>query len=59
MFRKSFWDRRWPAIVAGIFLVLLTYPAFEPDYGTGLDASYVWGLNWLFDHDYNTLIRLI
>lgn len=51
--------KRWAAICIGVLLVLLTYPAFEPDYGVGLDASYLWGLNWLFDHDYNTLISLI
>jgi hypothetical protein len=32
---------------------------FEPDFGVGLDSSYVWGFNYLFDHDYNTLINLI
>lgn len=52
-------NKRWPATLVGILLVMLTYPAFEPDYGAGLDASYVWGLNWLFDHDYNTLTNLI
>lgn len=56
---KKILAKRWPAICIGILLVLLTYPAFEPDYGAGLDASYLWGLNWLFDHDYSTLINLI
>jgi len=47
---------RW-VIVAVIFL--FTFPAFYADYGTGLDPSYVWGLNWLFVNDYNTLTQLI
>ena len=46
-------------VAAALLLVLLTYPAFEPDYGTGLDSSYVWGLNYLFDNDYATLTSLV
>lgn len=38
---------------------ILTFPAISPDYGTGLDGSYKWGLNWLFAHDYVALTRLI
>lgn len=58
--------RPWLSSVTGGFtlllallLVLLTYPAFEPDYGVGLDSSYVWGFNYLFDNDYSTLTSLI
>ncbi len=50
---------RWLQAVATLLLVALTYPLFEPDYGTGLDSSYVWGLNYLFDSDYTTLTHLI
>lgn len=32
---------------------------FEPDFGVGLDSSYIWGFNYLFDHDYSTLTKLI
>lgn len=46
-------------IVSAVLLFVLTYPMIEPDYGCGLDSSYVWGFNWLFDHDYDTLTRLI
>lgn len=49
----------WLQVLATILLVLLTYPVLEPDYGTGLDSSYVWGLNFLFDNDYTTLTHLI
>lgn len=45
--------------IVAIVLLVLTYPMFEPDYSNGLDASYIWGFNWLFDNDYNTLTRLI
>lgn len=51
--------QRWMNVLISTLLVLLTYPSFEPDFGLGLDSSYVWGLNWLFEHDYNTLISLI
>jgi hypothetical protein len=40
-------------------IFLFTFPAFIPDYGIGLDTSYIWGLNWLFANDYDTLIRLL
>lgn len=49
---------RWLTAVLAFLLVLLTYPAFEPDFGVGLDSSYVWGLNYLFDNDYPTLTSL-
>ena len=49
----------WLQAAVTLFLVALTYPLFEPDYGTGLDSSYVWGLNYLFDSDYTTLTHLI
>ena len=42
-------------IIFAIFIYLLTFPAIEPDLAPGLDASYVWGLNWLFANDYSTL----
>jgi len=40
-------------------IVFITYPLYTPDFGIGLDDSYVWGLNWLFCNDYQTLLRLI
>ena len=46
---------KW-AVIGLIFVI--TFPYFEPTYAIGLDASYVWGLNWLFVHDYQTLIQL-
>ena len=49
----------WLDIVMSVALVLLTFPMFEPDFEVGLDSSYVWGFNWLFDHDYSTLTHLI
>lgn len=40
-------------------ILLFTFPPVSPDYGPGLDTSYLWGLNWLFVHDYETLVNLI
>lgn len=51
--------KRWILAVLAILLVFLTYPMFEPDYSVGLDPSYVWGFNWLFSYDYETLTGLI
>jgi len=42
-----------------IIIFLFTFQKFEPLFGTGLDKSYIWALNWLFVHDYNTLVNLI
>ena len=50
---------KWFGVLLAVVMVVLTYPSFEPDYSVGIDASYVWGLNWLFDHDYSTLTRLV
>jgi hypothetical protein len=44
-------------IVTGLIFVV-TFPFFQHTYTIGLDASYVWGLNWLFVNDYKTLIQL-
>ena len=44
-------------VVIGL-IFLITFPYFEPDYDIGLDPSYVWAFNWLFAHDYHTLIQL-
>jgi hypothetical protein len=46
---------RW--MVIGLIFVI-TFPFFQPTYSIGLDPSYIWGLNWLFVHDYQTLIQL-
>lgn len=50
---------RWLMAALAFLLVVLTYPAFEPDFGVGLDSSYVWGFNYLFDNDYQTLTQLV
>lgn len=49
-------------IVNGLFLLIVfifSFPVFAPEYGSGLDASYIWGLNWLFANDYDTLCHVI
>ena len=46
---------KWLLIV---LVFLFTFPFFQPDYGIGLDASYIWGLNWLFANDYQSLKQL-
>ena len=47
---------RWGIIIV---IFLFTFPLYFVDYDIGLDASYIWGLNWLFVHDYETLKNLI
>lgn len=42
-----------------IVIFMFTCQPFSPDFAPGLDASYMWGLNWLFAHDYGTLRQLI
>lgn len=46
-------------VLVSLIIFLFTFPSYEPDYGIGLDPSYVWGLNWLFANDYETLKQLI
>lgn len=48
-----------PLFVITAAILLFTFPVIFPDYGPGIDPSYQWGLNWLFVHDYQTLIRLV
>lgn len=53
---------RYPVVgkvVLALFIYVFTFPAFEPDLAPGLDASYVWGLNWLFANNYSLLSQLI
>ena len=47
------------ALFSGFIIFLVTFPKFVPDYGTGLDPSYVWALNYLFVYDYDALVNLI
>jgi hypothetical protein len=44
-------------VIAAIFL--FTFPRLEPDFGAGLDTSYVWALNHLFANNYDKLVELI
>ena len=55
---KNFSNILWMTIIMMV-IFLFTFPNASPDYGHGLDPSYIWGLNWLFVHDYNTLTQLI
>lgn len=46
-------------LLATSIIFALTCQEFSPDFAPGLDASYMWGLNWLFVHDYGTLQQLV
>jgi hypothetical protein len=46
-------------ILATFIIYILTFPHFEPDYSIGLDTSYVWALNYLFNNDYQALIKIV
>ncbi len=41
-----------------LIIYLLTFPRFEPLYGTGLDPSYIWAFNFLIQNDYSILTSL-
>ena len=45
--------------VAAIVIFLLTFPKFSPFFEPGLDHSYIWALNWLFQNDYSQLTDLV
>lgn len=36
-------------------ILVFTFPKYEPDYGVGLDTSYMWALNHLFIKNYDFL----
>ncbi|MBN1991025.1 MAG: hypothetical protein JW783_16610 [Bacteroidales bacterium] len=46
-------------LFALLVIYIITFPVFEPDYSIGLDASYFWALNFLFDSNYSVLKGLI
>jgi len=48
--------KRWTTIT---IIFLFTFPVYYGYYDTGLDPSYLWGLNWLFVNDYQMLTELI
>jgi hypothetical protein len=41
-----------------IIIFIFTFEKISPEYGLGPDSSYMWAFNWLFAHDYDTLIKL-
>lgn len=45
-------------LIISILVFIFTFPILELDYATGLDNSYLWGLNMLFAQDYNALLQL-
>ena len=42
-----------------LIIVLLTFPNFQSNYDTGIDGSYIWAFNYLFNSDYNALLKTI
>jgi hypothetical protein len=46
-------------ILISSIIFLFTFPRLEPDFGPGLDSSYVWAFNHLFANDYGKLTDLI
>ncbi|MEJ2593543.1 MAG: hypothetical protein P8100_00085 [bacterium] len=44
--------------ILAMIIYLLTFPRFEPLYGTGLDPSYIWAFNFLIQNDYSILTGL-
>ncbi len=45
-------------LIVSVIIFLVTFPYFEPVYGTGLDPSYVWAFNYLINHDFSILTGL-
>ena len=46
-------------ILCIIAIFVFTFKNPDPDYGVGLDASYVWGYNMLFAENYNALLDFV
>lgn len=47
------------SIIAAILIYMLTFPSLEPDYSIGLDSSYAWAFNYLFNNNYHILKGII
>jgi hypothetical protein len=46
------------ALIA-LIIFIITFPVFEPDYVIGLDSSYFWAFNYLFNHDFESLKTIV
>lgn len=46
-------------ILAILIVFIISFPKFQILYGTGLDWSYKWALNFLFDQDYDQLTKIV
>jgi len=47
------------SLLTAFVIFLVTFPKIVPDYGTGLDPSYVWAVNFLFVNNYDSLTNLV
>jgi len=59
---KNWLVKYTPAIQSGLIILviyLFTFPRLEPDFGAGLDSSYVWAINHLFSNNYDKLTHLV
>ena len=48
-----------PSGLLAFVAFLVTFPKFVPEFGPGLDPSYVWALNYLVNFDYQALTGLV
>lgn len=46
-------------ILLTLLILACTFPNYEPDYGIGLDTSYMWGLGHLFQNDFSFFKNMI
>lgn len=51
--------QNWKNIVLTLLVLVLTFPSFNLVSSPGLDSSYTWGLNYLFEHDYHKLSKIV
>ena len=51
-------NQEFVTLIISLVIFLVTFPAFVPDYGPGLDPSYIWAVNYLFVFDYQVLTSL-
>ncbi len=46
-------------ILVILLILLITFPELTPSVATGLDNSYIWAFNYLFNHNFEVLRNLI
>lgn len=57
--KTHFYSIAFQYVIAVLLISLITFPNFSPSFGIGLDTSYIWAFNFLFNNNYESLSQLV